>query len=121
MKRYAVELIDTRYVTVIVEAESEAEALALAPEAYNLTAALSEVEDGGVIEAVCAHPVVWISERLEYLRGEIRAERISYGELAELQALARHIDPHDVELLEWAGVTEDDYRKRLDELDAEGH
>jgi hypothetical protein len=45
-------------------------------------------------------------ERLEYLRGEIRAERISLGELAELQSLAAHIDPGDVELLEWAGVPE---------------
>lgn len=52
------------------------------------------------------------AERLEYLRGEIRAERISYGEIAELQSLAEHIDPDDVELLEWAGVSEhmgDDY------------
>jgi hypothetical protein len=47
-----------------------------------------------------------ITERLEYLRQEIRAERISYGELAELQDLADHIDPSDVELLEWAGVPE---------------
>lgn len=44
--------------------------------------------------------------RLEYLRGEIRAERISYGEIAELQSLAEHIAPGDVELLEWAGVPE---------------
>jgi hypothetical protein len=44
--------------------------------------------------------------RLEYLRGELRAERISYGELAELQGLAEHIDPGDVELLEAAGVPE---------------
>jgi hypothetical protein len=44
--------------------------------------------------------------RLEYLRGEIRAERISYGEIAELQGLADKIDPDDVELLEWAGVPE---------------
>lgn len=45
-------------------------------------------------------------ERLEYLRGEIRAERNSYGEIAELQSLAAHIDRDDVELLEWAGVPE---------------
>lgn len=45
-------------------------------------------------------------ERLEYLRGEIRAERISYGEIAELQGLVEFIDPGDVELLEWAGVPE---------------
>ena len=47
-----------------------------------------------------------ISTRLEYLRGELRAECISYGELIELQSLASHIDPSDVELLEWAGVPE---------------
>jgi hypothetical protein len=47
-----------------------------------------------------------ISERLEYLRRELRAERISYGELAELQNLAEHIEPGDVELLEAAGVPE---------------
>lgn len=47
-----------------------------------------------------------IRERLEYLRGEIRAECISYGEIAELQGLAEHIEPGDVELLEWAGVPE---------------
>lgn len=46
------------------------------------------------------------SERLEYLRQELRAERISMGELIELQELAPHIDPGDVELLEAAGVPE---------------
>ena len=45
-------------------------------------------------------------ERLEYLRGEIKAERISYGEIAELQSLVDHIDKDDVLLLEWAGVPE---------------
>lgn len=47
-----------------------------------------------------------IKERLEYLRGELRAERISYGEIAELQSLAPHIDAGDVELLEAACVPE---------------
>jgi hypothetical protein len=47
-----------------------------------------------------------ITDRLEYLRGELRAERMSWGELAELQGLAGHIDPSDVELLEPAGVPE---------------
>ena len=46
------------------------------------------------------------TERLEYLRQELRAERISYGELAELQSLADYIDDNDVELLEAAGVEE---------------
>jgi hypothetical protein len=47
-----------------------------------------------------------IRERLEALRTELRAERISYGELVELQSLSEHIDPEDVELLEAAGVPE---------------
>jgi hypothetical protein len=54
--------------------------------------------------ATAAH----IRARLEYLRGEIRAERISWGEIAELQGLVPHIDRSDVELLEWAGVPEHD-------------
>jgi len=49
-----------------------------------------------------------IKERLEYLRGEIEAERISYGEIAELQDLVEHIDQGDLLLLEWAGVPETD-------------
>ena len=49
-----------------------------------------------------------IQDRLEYLRGEIEAERISYGELAELQDLADYIDPGDTLLLQWAGVPEFD-------------
>ena len=45
--------------------------------------------------------------RLEYLRGEIEAKRISYGEIAELQSLVEYIEPGDALLLEWAGVCED--------------
>jgi hypothetical protein len=45
-------------------------------------------------------------QRLEYLRGELRAGCISYGELIELESLAAHIEPDDVELLEAAGVPE---------------
>ena len=48
-----------------------------------------------------------IKQRLEYLRGELRAERISTGEIVELQDLIPHIDPSDIELLEAAGVPED--------------
>lgn len=44
--------------------------------------------------------------RLEQLRKAIRSENISYGELAELQSLAKYIDKGDVELLEPAGVPE---------------
>jgi hypothetical protein len=46
------------------------------------------------------------TERLEYLRGELRAERLSWSELAELQDLAEFVEPGDVELLEAAGVPE---------------
>ncbi len=46
------------------------------------------------------------TERLEAIRASLRAERISYGELAELQSLAPHIGPGDTELLEAAGVPE---------------
>ena len=47
-----------------------------------------------------------IKNRLEYLRGEIVAERISYGEISELQSLVKYIPSDDVLLLEWAGVPE---------------
>jgi hypothetical protein len=52
-----------------------------------------------------------IKKRLEYLRGELRAERISYNGLMELQSLATSIDPGDTELLEVAGVPEKIPRK----------
>lgn len=44
--------------------------------------------------------------RLEYLRGEILTESISYEEIAELQSLTEYIEPGDNLLLEWAGVPE---------------
>ena len=47
-----------------------------------------------------------ITARLEYFRAEIEAERISYGEIAELQELSEFIEPGDTVLLEWAGVPE---------------
>jgi hypothetical protein len=46
------------------------------------------------------------AKRLEELRVEIENERISYGEIAELQGLAKYIDSGDILLLEWAGVPE---------------
>jgi len=49
---------------------------------------------------------------LEYLRGELDAERISTGELIELQGLAEYIAPGDVQLLEAAGVPEYPQRGR---------
>lgn len=45
-------------------------------------------------------------ERLEYLREQIIAERISFGEIFELQSLVNFIEPGDTLLLEWAGVPE---------------
>lgn len=45
-------------------------------------------------------------KRLEEIRKEIKKEQISYGEIVELQSLIEYIDKNDVELLEWAGVTE---------------
>lgn len=47
-----------------------------------------------------------VKERLEHLRTELRAERISYAELMELQSLVDHIDEGDTELLEAAGLPE---------------
>lgn len=44
--------------------------------------------------------------RLREIRVEIVAERVSWGEIAELQGLTEYIDPSDVLLLEWAGVPE---------------
>lgn len=61
-------------------------------------------EYGPIFEA--AGSLLGPARRLEYLRGELRAERISLAELIELQGLAEHIDPDDVELLEAAGVPE---------------
>lgn len=47
-----------------------------------------------------------IEKRLEYLRGEIEKECISYEEIVELESLKEYINPDDVTLLEWAGVPE---------------
>lgn len=44
--------------------------------------------------------------RLEYLRQELRHERISWHGVYELQCLAPHIDKDDVELLSAASVSE---------------
>jgi hypothetical protein len=79
------------------EAEAHAESHLPEPE--------PEVEEEMEVEASADAPDD-IKARLEYLRGELRAERISYEELAELQGLAEYIEPGDVELLEAAGVPE---------------
>ena len=54
-----------------------------------------------------------INNRLRYLRKELRNECISYRELLELQSLAKYIDPGDVEILEAAGVSEEEYVNRM--------
>jgi hypothetical protein len=69
---------------------------------YMLAIASKYGEGGGV-----GTPIE-IEERLEELRQAIRDENISYGEIAELQSLVRYINDGDVELLEWAGVDEQD-------------
>lgn len=56
-----------------------------------------------------------ISERLEYLREQIHAQCISYGEIAELESLREHIPPDDAELHEWAGTPESEFRTMNDE------
>jgi hypothetical protein len=50
--------------------------------------------------------------RLEYLREQIRAEKISAHELYELCSLADYIQPGDVELAEWAGIDEAEFAER---------
>ena len=50
--------------------------------------------------------LIRIEKRLEELRTEIIAERISTSEIIELQSLVKFIDSNDVQLLEWAGVKE---------------
>ena len=70
----------------------------------NLTTQNVSFAKGGSVKKVPAYA----KKRLEELRKELRAETISYGELAELQSLAKYIDPNDVELLEPAGVPEFD-------------
>jgi hypothetical protein len=47
-----------------------------------------------------------VREQMARLRAELRAERISWGELAELQSLAAFIPADDVELREAAGLPE---------------
>ncbi len=53
-----------------------------------------------------------IAARLEYLRSQLDAECISMGELIELQGLADHIEPGDVQLAEAAGIDEQEFAAR---------
>lgn len=65
-----------------------------------------ERTDENYIEQDKAFNVALNRHRLEYLRSQIEAERISTYELIELQGLVEYIEPGDVQLLEWAGVPE---------------
>ena len=51
-----------------------------------------------------------IDSRLEEIRAEILAERVSQDEICTLQFLSKYIHPSDTLLLEWAGVPEDECR-----------
>jgi len=64
--------------------------------------------DNAIVEIPTKALVDEMKAKLEYLRAELRAERISWGELVELQSLVPFIDKDDVELLEAAGVPEHD-------------
>lgn len=46
------------------------------------------------------------ARRLKYLRAELHGERMSYGEITELEDLQSYIESSDTELLEAAGVPE---------------
>lgn len=71
--------------------------------------------------------ILWIKRRLEYIRGELRAERISQGELNELASLAPYIEPDDVELREAAGLPErppvapGEHHANVDAIRSAGH
>ena len=53
-------------------------------------------------------PTEKTKKTLERIRKAIREENISYGEIVELQCLAKYISPEDVELREWANIPEDE-------------
>lgn len=62
----------------------------------------------GLALKVPSYDFIQAKTNLEYIRAQLRAERVSMTELAELQGLAErgYIEPDDVELLEAAGVPE---------------
>ena len=120
MPRYTIEGIEGESFTITVDAANESEARDLAEKVYDnhfatgsdeeqdeeLDECYSEGEADHTFITVTPDTMTTPQQRLEYLRGELRAERISTSELIELQALAQHIEPGDVELLEAAGVPE---------------
>jgi hypothetical protein len=46
--------------------------------------------------------------KLQKIRESINSECVSYGELVELESLKEYIEKGDVQLLEWAGVPENE-------------
>jgi hypothetical protein len=64
-----------------------------------------------IYKFVSEETIAGIKKRLEHIRGEIKAERVSYGELLELQSLAKYIEAGDMELQEAAGIPEEEARK----------
>lgn len=66
----------------------------------------TQIDDHGGVFGPLPEDVAAVAARgrLEYLRRELRAERISYGEMAELADLVPYIEAGDTELLEAAGV-----------------
>jgi hypothetical protein len=50
---------------------------------------------------------------LETIRESLRDCSASYGELCDLQNMKNDIHPTDIELSEAAGISEDEYNKRL--------
>ncbi len=57
-------------------------------------------------------PTPAIKKRLEQLRIVLREERISWGELMELEGLVNRIPLDDPELLEAAGMPEAEWNRR---------
>lgn len=86
--------------------EQDAQAFAATYEPEAAIMSLMVAGPGLAAEMIAERTDDPIKERLEELREIVRSESISYGELAELQGLAEHIDHDDVELLEAAGVPE---------------
>ena len=80
-------------------------------ELNDLTQSVPKPSEGGYC-ANYGNDCKWVSSdnsaktRLEYLRKQIVNECISLNEIHELQSLKDHIEPGDVQLLEWAGVPE---------------
>jgi hypothetical protein len=54
------------------------------------------------------------AETLESIRQSLRDNSASYKELCDLQCMQDDIHPTDIELSEASGMTEEDYRKRLE-------